>query len=157
MLSILPVFLKQRDLLSWHVTAVSSGLSFLLSSTLAVLLFAGMQLYKAHLASHEWTTIVGGFLGSLLFCLVLTVSLDVRVWQFVCVLLMLSVYFEDVEYLLKKHVKNVHAAGLKAVSIVMVQKVNWRIEHAYAKIWAGNQENIQRRQIKIDLNRKRLL
>jgi len=37
---------------------------------------------------------------------------------------MSSVYFEDVEYLLKKHVKNVHAAELKAVSIVMVQKVN---------------------------------
>lgn len=52
--------------------AVSSGMSFLLSTTLAVLLFAGMQLYKVHLASHEWTTIVGGFLGSLLFCLILT-------------------------------------------------------------------------------------
>jgi len=58
---------------------------------------------------------------------------------------------------IEKACKNVHAAELKAVSIVMVQKVNWRIEHAYAKIWAGNQENIQRRQIKIDLNRKRLL
>jgi len=49
-------------------------MSFLLSTTLAVLLFAGMQLYKVYLASHEWTTIVGGFLGSLLFCLILTVS-----------------------------------------------------------------------------------
>jgi len=61
-------------LLLWCVVAVSSGMSFLLSSTLAVLLFAGMQLYKVHLASHEWMTIVGGFLGSLLFCLILTVS-----------------------------------------------------------------------------------
>lgn len=61
-------------LLLWCVVAVSGGMSFLLSSTLAVLLFAGMQLYKVHLASHEWMTIVGGFLGSLLFCLILTVS-----------------------------------------------------------------------------------
>jgi len=58
------------------VVAVSSGLSFLLSTTLAVLLFAAMQLYKVYLSSHEWTTIVGGFLGSLLFCLILTVSSD---------------------------------------------------------------------------------
>jgi len=62
----------------WSVAAVSSGMSFLLSSTLAVLLFASMQMYKVHLASHEWATIVGGFLGSLLFCLVLTVSSDIR-------------------------------------------------------------------------------
>jgi len=65
-------------LLMWSVAAVSSGMSFLLSSTLAVLLFASMQMYKVHLASHEWATIVGGFLGSLLFCLVLTVSSDIR-------------------------------------------------------------------------------
>jgi len=64
-------------MLHWFVVAVSSGMSFLLSTTLAVLLFAGMQLYKVHLASHEWSTIVGGFLGSLLFCLVLTVSSDI--------------------------------------------------------------------------------
>jgi len=51
-------------------------MSFLLSTTLAVLLFAAMQLYKVHLASHEWTTIGGGFLGSLLFLLILTVSSD---------------------------------------------------------------------------------
>jgi len=64
------------DMFEWCVVAVSSGMSFLLSTTLAVLLFAGMQLYKVHLASHEWTTIVGGFLGSLLFLLILTVSSD---------------------------------------------------------------------------------
>jgi len=51
---------------------VSSGMSFFLSATLAVLLFAGMQLYKNQLAAHEWMTIVGGFLGSCLFCLILT-------------------------------------------------------------------------------------
>jgi len=47
-------------------------MSFFLSSTLAVLLFAGMQLYKHQLAAHEWMTIFGGFLGSILFCLILT-------------------------------------------------------------------------------------
>jgi uncharacterized integral membrane protein len=47
-------------------------MSFFLSSTLAVLLFAGMQMYKHQLASHEWMTIFGGFLGSILFCLILT-------------------------------------------------------------------------------------
>jgi len=52
--------------------AVSSGMSMVLSTTLAVLLFAGMQLYKHQLASHEWMTILGGFLGSVLFCLILT-------------------------------------------------------------------------------------
>jgi len=52
--------------------AVSSGMSFFLSTTLAILLFAGMQLYKHQLAGHEWMTIFGGFLGSLLFCLILT-------------------------------------------------------------------------------------
>jgi len=51
---------------------VQSGMSFFLSSTLAVLLFAGMQLYKHQLAAHEWMTIFGGFLGSVLFCLILT-------------------------------------------------------------------------------------
>lgn len=66
----LPVSFEKTET-NWSLT-VSSGLSFLLSSTLAVLLFAGMQLYKVHLSSHEWTTIVGGFLGSLLFSLVLT-------------------------------------------------------------------------------------
>jgi len=52
--------------------AVQSGMSFFLSSTLAVLLFAGMQIYKHQLAAHEWMTIFGGFLGSILFCLILT-------------------------------------------------------------------------------------
>ncbi|KAK2181238.1 hypothetical protein NP493_405g03020 [Ridgeia piscesae] len=52
--------------------AVSSSMSFLLSSTLTVLLFAGMQLYQTQLASKEWMTIVGGFLGSILFILIIT-------------------------------------------------------------------------------------
>ncbi len=58
----------------WFLSAVSSGISFLLSTTLSVLLFAGMQLYRNQLAGREYMTIVGGFLGSILFILVLTVS-----------------------------------------------------------------------------------
>ena len=45
-----------------------------LSTTLTVLLFAGMQLYQSQLASKEWMTILGGFLGSILFILIITVS-----------------------------------------------------------------------------------
>jgi len=52
--------------------AVPNGVSFLLSSTMSVILFAGMQMYRQQLASQEYLTIVGGFLGSILFILVLT-------------------------------------------------------------------------------------
>ena len=56
------------------VPAVSNSMSFLLSTTLTVLLFAGMQLYQTQLASKEWMTILGGFLGSILFIFIITVS-----------------------------------------------------------------------------------
>ncbi|XP_077112068.1 dolichyl-diphosphooligosaccharide--protein glycosyltransferase subunit KCP2 isoform X3 [Ranitomeya variabilis] len=51
--------------------AVSTGISLALSSLVSLLLFAGMQMYSRHLASSEWLTILGGFLGSgiFLFCL----------------------------------------------------------------------------------------
>ncbi|XP_077988975.1 dolichyl-diphosphooligosaccharide--protein glycosyltransferase subunit KCP2-like isoform X2 [Glandiceps talaboti] len=52
--------------------AASSSVSMLLASTLTVLLFAGMQMYKTQLASSEWMTVLGGFLGSNLFILILT-------------------------------------------------------------------------------------
>lgn len=52
--------------------AVSSGMSFLLSTTVSVLLFASMQMYKQTLASQEYLTIVGGAIGALLFIFVLT-------------------------------------------------------------------------------------
>ncbi|KAI0224151.1 Keratinocyte-associated protein 2 [Lamellibrachia satsuma] len=52
--------------------AVSNSMSFLLSTTLTVLLFAGMQLYQTQLASKEWLTILGGFLGSILFIFIIT-------------------------------------------------------------------------------------
>ncbi|KAG8229378.1 hypothetical protein J437_LFUL000899 [Ladona fulva] len=52
--------------------SVSSGTSFVLSSIMTVLLFSGMQMYRQWLASSQLHTIFGGYLGSLLFILVLT-------------------------------------------------------------------------------------
>ncbi|XP_013379489.1 keratinocyte-associated protein 2 [Lingula anatina] len=52
--------------------AVSSGLSFLMSTAVTILIFGGMQLYKSQLASKEWMTILGGFIGSCLFIFLLT-------------------------------------------------------------------------------------
>jgi hypothetical protein len=53
-------------------------MSLMLSSTLSVLLFAGMQMYRQQLAAQEGMTVVGGFIGSILFILVLTVSFKTR-------------------------------------------------------------------------------
>ena len=58
----------------FFTAVLSSGASFLISSTMGVIVFAGMQIYKNHLAANEWMTILGGALGSVLFCLLLTVS-----------------------------------------------------------------------------------
>lgn len=46
----------------------------MLSSLLSVLVFAGMQMFSKQLGSTEWFTILGGFLGSVLFICSLTVS-----------------------------------------------------------------------------------
>ncbi|KAF7383268.1 hypothetical protein HZH68_015117 [Vespula germanica] len=53
-------------------TAVTSGISFLLSSILTVLLFSGMQMYRAWLTSSQLHIILGGYIGSLLFVFILT-------------------------------------------------------------------------------------
>jgi hypothetical protein len=59
--------------LGWFA-AVSSGTSFVLASILSILLFSGMQMYKHWLAASQVMTIFGGYLGSVLFVLSLTVS-----------------------------------------------------------------------------------
>uniref|UniRef100_A0A3B5B9Q4 Dolichyl-diphosphooligosaccharide--protein glycosyltransferase subunit KCP2 n=1 Tax=Stegastes partitus TaxID=144197 RepID=A0A3B5B9Q4_9TELE len=46
--------------------------SLVLSSLLSVLVFAGMQMFSKQLGSTEWLTILGGFLGSVLFICSLT-------------------------------------------------------------------------------------
>lgn len=53
---------------------MSSSLSCVLSFTISLTLFAGMQMFKQQLASTEYMTIVGGLIGSLVFLFVLTVS-----------------------------------------------------------------------------------
>ncbi|XP_043279925.1 keratinocyte-associated protein 2 [Venturia canescens] len=52
--------------------AVTSGVSFILSSILTVLLFSGMQMYKSWLISTQLHTILGGYIGSMLFVFLLT-------------------------------------------------------------------------------------
>lgn len=46
--------------------------SFVVSSTLSLLLFSGMQVYKVALASSQLMTITTGFMGSILYVLLLT-------------------------------------------------------------------------------------
>ncbi|XP_062847698.1 keratinocyte-associated protein 2-like [Trichomycterus rosablanca] len=53
-------------------TPVNTGTSLVLSTLLSVLVFAGMQMFSKQLASSEWLTILGGFLGSVLFICSLT-------------------------------------------------------------------------------------
>ncbi|XP_011147057.1 protein KRTCAP2 homolog [Harpegnathos saltator] len=52
--------------------AVNSGISFILSSILTVLIFSGMQIYKTWLSSSQLGTVLGGYIGSLLFICTLT-------------------------------------------------------------------------------------
>uniref|UniRef100_A0A1B6MIM8 Uncharacterized protein n=2 Tax=Cicadellinae TaxID=33370 RepID=A0A1B6MIM8_9HEMI len=52
--------------------AASSGTSLVLAAILTVLLFSGMQMYRQWLASSQLHTILGGYLGSVLFILILT-------------------------------------------------------------------------------------
>merc|ERR1711936_668543 len=52
--------------------ALNEGSSFVVSSILSLLLFSGMQVYKAALASSQMMTILAGFTGSLLYVFLLT-------------------------------------------------------------------------------------
>ncbi len=76
-------FVKDFELHSFQtdflcLVAVNTGTSLVLSSLLSVLVFAGMQMFSKQLGSTEWLTILGGFLGSVLFICSLTVS---YLWQ----------------------------------------------------------------------------
>ncbi|OWF46229.1 keratinocyte-associated protein 2-like [Mizuhopecten yessoensis] len=51
---------------------VSNSVSCVLSFTLGLGLFAGMQMFKQQLASTEYMTVIGGFIGSFLFVFLLT-------------------------------------------------------------------------------------
>lgn len=52
--------------------AVTSGVSFALSAIITVLLFSGMQMYRSWLSSTQLHTVLGGYLGSLVFIFLLT-------------------------------------------------------------------------------------
>ena len=58
------------------ISALSSGPSFVVSATLTISIFAGMQMFKHQLAATEYMTVLGGFIGSLFFIMLLTVSLN---------------------------------------------------------------------------------
>ncbi|KAL5004708.1 hypothetical protein ScPMuIL_018164 [Solemya velum] len=62
--------------------AVSSAPSFALSATMSVLLFAGMQMFRQQLGGAEYMTVAGGFLGSILFILLLTAVSNVEHMMF---------------------------------------------------------------------------
>ncbi|XP_045482549.1 protein KRTCAP2 homolog [Harmonia axyridis] len=51
---------------------VSTGLSFIIASISAVLIFSGMQMYRPWLNSSQIHTVFGGYLGSLFFTFSLT-------------------------------------------------------------------------------------
>ncbi|CAF2444026.1 unnamed protein product [Rotaria sp. Silwood2] len=50
--------------------AASHASSFLISLLISLLLFASMQLFRTQLAASQPLTIVGGFIGSLIFIVV---------------------------------------------------------------------------------------
>ncbi|XP_036355799.1 keratinocyte-associated protein 2 isoform X2 [Octopus sinensis] len=66
----------------YYNKSVSVGSSCFLSSTLTVLLFAGMQMFRNQLGSTEYFTILGGFLGSWIFILLLTACNNFEVLVF---------------------------------------------------------------------------
>lgn len=54
------------------ISAVTTGISFVLASISSVLVFSGMQMYKPWLGSSQMHTLFGGYLGSIFFILSLT-------------------------------------------------------------------------------------
>ncbi|KAF6037291.1 KRTCAP2 [Bugula neritina] len=52
--------------------AVSSSISLVISLSLCILIFGGMQMFKSNIASTEWKTVAGGFVGSWFFVFSLT-------------------------------------------------------------------------------------
>lgn len=64
--------ISRNILIFYLILVVTTGISFLLSSISAVLIFSGMQMFKWWFNSSQFHTLVGGYLGSLLFVLFLT-------------------------------------------------------------------------------------
>jgi len=68
---------------------VSSSISLVISLSLCILIFGGMQMFKSNIASTEWKTVAGGFVGSWFFVFSLTVSF---------LLLLFDRVFSDIAY-----------------------------------------------------------
>ncbi|CAH1153424.1 unnamed protein product [Phaedon cochleariae] len=60
--------------------AVTTGTSFILASISCVLTFSGMQMFKPWFSSSQLHTVLGGYLGSLLFVLLLTAIGNLETW-----------------------------------------------------------------------------
>ncbi|KAH9492364.1 Keratinocyte-associated protein 2 [Bulinus truncatus] len=62
--------------------ALSTPVSALTSLVLSIIVFALMQIFKSDIASKEYYTIAGGFVGSLLFILLLTFTSNAEMYIF---------------------------------------------------------------------------
>ncbi|OTF73849.1 KRTCAP2-like protein, partial [Euroglyphus maynei] len=51
---------------------VSLGLSCVISASLSLVVMAGMQIFRAYLITTKLTTLLAGYLGSLIFIFILT-------------------------------------------------------------------------------------
>ncbi|XP_025078158.1 keratinocyte-associated protein 2-like [Pomacea canaliculata] len=67
---------RATTLISLHVEtlkmALATATSSMVSLTLAIVLFAVQQIFRQQIAGTEYMTIAGGFLGSIIFILLLT-------------------------------------------------------------------------------------
>merc|ERR1712121_234089 len=65
-------FISSQESPSSIIMALPTSVSCVVSSILCLITFAGMQLFKTQLGATKLMTILGGFLGSVLFILALT-------------------------------------------------------------------------------------
>ncbi|XP_018578778.1 protein KRTCAP2 homolog [Anoplophora glabripennis] len=83
--------------------AVTTGTSFVLAAISSVLIFSGMQMFRPWFSSSQLHTLLGGYLGSLLFILCLTAlgnletclfgkSFQVKIFPEVSVALLVSLF-----------------------------------------------------------------
>merc|ERR1712126_182303 len=65
-------FISSQQNPSSVIMALPTSVSCVVSSIMCLITFAGMQLFKTQLGASKMMTILGGFLGSILFILALT-------------------------------------------------------------------------------------
>ncbi|KAK7116339.1 hypothetical protein V1264_002035 [Littorina saxatilis] len=62
--------------------ALPTGVSCMVSITMAVVLFAVQQIFRIQLSGTEYMTIAGGFIGSIIFILLLTFTSNLEQLMF---------------------------------------------------------------------------